>query len=257
LPPSLTADGVQHELICFLGAGATSSVFCVKGEDGREYAAKVPFSHTGPLLNDEQMLDALKDVEGVPEVLGWFEDGKSLKIHPVGRPLSRKHLSSWSRMVPGLVDVLQKAHELGIINRDVRPHNIMIAEGKSKKSDMLYILDWGYAVTKNQASAFSGGVLYASERILELLATGAYEVVAEGRDDLEALVHTIFSLRFHEKHMMLRDLEKTDFGKLQLFWSKCSDEIPAWNSALTAARAEDYEKLKSEFEQLISNSCLL
>lgn len=254
--PSLTLCGVQHEPIRFLGSGATSHVLCVKGDDDTEYAAKVPLSWKD-LAIDHQMLTALKDVEGVPKVLGWFEDGKTLKIHPVGRGLSRKQLSSWSWMVPGLVDVLRKAHDLGIINRDVRPDNIMIAKGDSEETEMLYILDWGYAVTKNQLSAFSGGVLYASERILGQLADGDCEVLAEGRDDLEALVHTIFSLRFHEKHKMLRGLKRDDFGELRMFWSKCSDDYPAWNSALAAARAEDYEKLKSEFKQLISNSCLL
>ena len=244
--PSLTVCGVEHEPIRFLGSGATSNVLCVKGEDGREYATKVPLSWKD-LENDHRMLTALDHVEGVPKVLGWFDDGGSLKIHPVGRQLSRKYLSSWSWMVPGLVDVLRKAHDLGIINRDVRPDNIMIAKGESEGTEMLYILDWGYGVGKNQLSVFSGGVLYASERILGQLADGDCEVLAEGRDDLEALVHTIFSFRFHEKHKMLRGLKRHDFGELRMFWSKCSDEYPAWKAALTAARSGDYLKLKCEF----------
>ncbi|KAG0604335.1 hypothetical protein M758_10G163800 [Ceratodon purpureus] len=99
LPP-LTVCGVEHEPIRFLGSRATSNVLFVKGEDDKEFAAKVPLSWKD-LGNDLRMLTALDHIEGVPNVLGWFDDGVSLKIHPVGRQLSRKYLSSWSWMFFG------------------------------------------------------------------------------------------------------------------------------------------------------------
>ena len=141
-------------------------MFSVKGEDDREYAAKIPL-HGKNLQNDYRMLTCLNDVKGVPKVLGWFDDEKSLRIHPVGERISHKSISSRWSLVPGLVDVLERAHEHGIINRDVRPDNIMIVKSELEEPEMLYILDWGYAVTKKKSSCFSGGVMYALERILE------------------------------------------------------------------------------------------
>ncbi|KAG0604336.1 hypothetical protein M758_10G163900 [Ceratodon purpureus] len=132
----------------------------------------------------------------------------------------------------------------------------MIAKGESEETEVLYILDWGYVVFKNQLLIFSG-VLYVSERILGQLADGDCEVLAEGRDDLEALIHTIFTFRFHENHKMLQDLKRHDFCEFRMFWSKCSDEYPTWKAALTAARSEDYLKLKCKFKELISNSYLV
>lgn len=159
--------------------------------------------------------------------------------------------------MPGLVDVLERAHKFGIINCDVRPDNIMIAKGKSEESEMLYILDWGYAVTRRKPAYFSGGVMYASERILRQLAGGGHEVVADERDDTKALIHTIFALRYREKYKMLRWLIREDFDRIRRFWSECYDEYPGWQSAWTAARAGKYAELKRELQKMVLNSYLL
>lgn len=253
--PVLSVSRVEYEPIRFLGSGATSNVLCVKDEDDREYAAKIPL-HGKNLQNDYRMLTCLNDVKGVPKVLGWFDDEKSLRIHPVGERISHKSISSRWSLVPGLVDVLERAHEHGIINRDVRPDNIMIAKRELEETEMLYILDWGYAVTKKKSSCFSGGVMYASERILEQLAEGDHQVVVDERDDTEALVHTIFALRYREKHKMLRGLNRQDFDEIRRFWSVCYDEHPGWQSAWTAARSGDYVELKRELQKMVLNSCL-
>jgi serine/threonine protein kinase len=43
--------------------------------------------------------------------------------------------------VLGLLDVLERAHKLGIINRDVQSDNIMVAKGESEENEMLNIMD--------------------------------------------------------------------------------------------------------------------
>lgn len=39
----LSVFRVEYELICFLGFGVISNVFCVKDEDDREYVVKILF----------------------------------------------------------------------------------------------------------------------------------------------------------------------------------------------------------------------
>jgi hypothetical protein len=247
--PVLEMSGVQYETVDYLGCGATSNVVLVKDVGGRSYAAKIPHS-TKSLQTDHSVLSKLQGVNGVPQMFGWFDDGKSLKISPVGRKLNCKSISSWSDMVPGLVDVLREAHDLAIINRDVRPENIMSAEGR------LYILDWGYAVAKGEPYAFSGGVMYASDRILGLLESGSYKVLAEEKDDLEALVHSIFALRYKSYFNELHGIDRMRFGDLRAFWEKCFARIQYWRPILEAARNTDYIKVKSEFERMVREGTL-
>lgn len=109
-----------------------------------------------------------------------------MRIHLVGEWISHKSISSCWSLVPELVDVLESAHKLSIINGYVRLENIMIAKGESKESEMLYILDWSYVVTKRKPTCFTRGVLYASKRILRKLAGGDYEVVVDEWDDTKA-----------------------------------------------------------------------
>jgi hypothetical protein len=248
--PVLTVSGVEYEPIRFLGSGAISNVLCVKDEDGREYAAKIPL-HGRNLQNDYRMLTCLNDVKGVPKALRWFDDDTSLQIHPVGERISHKLISSCWSLVPGLVDVLERAHKRGTINRDVRPDNIMIAKGEFEETEVLYILDWGFAVTKGESYPFSGGVMYASERILKQLASGDHYVVVDERDDTEALIHTIFALRYKLKNKMLRRMNRRNYDGIRRFWSECYEEYPGWQSAWMAACSGDYVELKNELQKMI------
>lgn len=248
--PVLTVSGVEYEPIRFLGSGATSNVLCVKDENAREYAAKNPRDGMD-LWNDHEMLDLLKDVKGVPKTLGWFDNGKSLRIHPVGEKISHKSIPELWSFVPGLVDVLESAHKCGIVNRDVRPGNIMTVKGESEAIEMLYILDWGFAVPEGEPCPFSGGVRYASERVLEELASGNRHVMVNAKDDTEALVHTIFALRYKVKNKNLRSMKDNDFDGIRRFWSECSKEYLGWQSAWAAARLAEYKNLKIEVEKMV------
>lgn len=248
--PVLSVCGVEYEQIRFLGSGATSYVLCVIDEAGKEYAAKIPVGDKN-LQNDHEMVACLTDVKGVPKTLGWFDDGASLRIHPVGRKISCKNISSCWSLVPGLVDVLQKAHKIGLINRDVRPDNIMIAKGESEETEMLYILDWGFAVRKGKSYPFSGGVMYASEKVLEELGDGNRDILVDERDDTEALVHTIFALRYKPVKRKLCRMQRNEHDKIRRFWSKCYEEYPGWQSAWNAACSGDYEKLKCELGNMV------
>lgn len=81
--PVLSMSGVKYETIHYLDCGATKIV-CVKDGSGRCDVAKIPLS-TKSLQNDHDVLSKLQNVEGVPKMLGWFDDGKALKISPVGQ----------------------------------------------------------------------------------------------------------------------------------------------------------------------------
>ena len=53
--------------------------------------------------------------------------------------------------------------------------------------------------------------MYASERVLKQLASGDHYVVVDERDDTEALIRTIFALRYKLKNKMFRRMNRRNY----------------------------------------------
>lgn len=66
-----------------------------------------------------------------------------------------------------LVDILYYVHKKGIVHRDVRPENIMVAQSLHRKTKKrLFLIDWGFAAPCGVAKEFCGGIMVASDGVL-------------------------------------------------------------------------------------------
>lgn len=145
-PPALKQAGRAVELVSFLGAGATSTVYECRlpnsqGE-AEAVAAKVPLEpHTTE--HEEHVLQELAAGGGgcLPRIMGRLDDNQGLLLAPVGMPLAAEgmladHPQLFSGF-GGLVHALRNAHEKGWVHRDVRPDNLLLV-GQSR----LFLIDW-------------------------------------------------------------------------------------------------------------------
>jgi serine/threonine protein kinase len=149
----------QFEIVGRLGAGGQGAVFLAKGHDGAYVAVKLLHAQ---MANDPaararfvrevsaaqrvepfctaRVLEA--DVQGdQPYVVSEFIDGPSL--HDVvahNGPLGAVELE---RLAIGTVTALAAIHEAGIVHRDFKPNNVMLA------SDGPRVVDFGIARTVN------------------------------------------------------------------------------------------------------------
>ncbi len=76
------------------------------------------------------------DVEGRPYLVMELVDGQTLRAHGGGKPLAPAEVVAIAIQV---ADALAAAHSKGVIHRDIKPGNIMIAERHVK------VLDFGLA----------------------------------------------------------------------------------------------------------------
>lgn len=154
-----------------IGSGLTIHVYLVVSAS-RRLAVKVPNSGFD-LSDDIENLEALASVDGVPKIHQKVHS--MIALEPVGELFSSEFLGEYEAKgfrlsLVDLVVILDCAHQRGIVNRDLRPKNIMIGESLSNAGKpRLYILDWGFATNSNKACSFSGSAVTASDHVFEQL----------------------------------------------------------------------------------------
>ncbi|MFI0350485.1 serine/threonine-protein kinase [Actinomadura sp. 9N407] len=149
----------QYEIVGRLGAGGQGAVYLGKGHDGGYVAVKLLHAQ---MANDPaararfvrevsaaqkvepfctaRVLEA--DVQGdQPYVVSEFIDGPSL--HDVVAHNGPLGASELERLAIGTVTALAAIHEAGIVHRDFKPNNVMLA------SDGPRVVDFGIARTVN------------------------------------------------------------------------------------------------------------
>ncbi|MDL4775014.1 serine/threonine-protein kinase [Actinomadura xylanilytica] len=149
----------QYEMVGRLGAGGQGAVFLGKSRDGRYVAVKLLHAQ---MANDPaararftrevaaaqkvepfctaRVLEA--DVQGdQPYVVSEFIDGPSL--HDVVAHNGPRSAAELERLAIGTATALAAIHEAGIVHRDFKPNNVMLA------SDGPRVVDFGIARTVN------------------------------------------------------------------------------------------------------------
>jgi hypothetical protein len=91
-------------------------------------------------------------------------DRKAFMGTPIGLPFQRFQGQTvvWTMGVK-LVQCLHSVHKAGLCHRDVRPENVVVAEGD------VCLIDWASASPSNEECAFIGTLRYAPQSILECL----------------------------------------------------------------------------------------
>ncbi|MET0493226.1 MAG: serine/threonine-protein kinase [Actinoplanes sp.] len=144
-----------YELVGRLGSGGMGVVYQARARDGRPVAVKVVHAElagTGefrsrfrsevararqvPPFCTAEVLDADPDAER-PYLVVEFVDGPSLAEEIARRgPLSAANLHG---LAIGVATALAAIHEAGVIHRDLKPHNVLLAPGSPK------VIDFGIA----------------------------------------------------------------------------------------------------------------
>ena len=127
---------------------------------------------------------------------------------------------------------MQAAHCKPIINRDIRPSNLMHAQST------IYLVDWGSA-TLLQRSLYEGTVHYASLGVLQQLTQDLSIIETGPADDLESLVASVFCISHTDAHQELQRCAKLPALVMQ-WWIQTWNSRPQWQLALTAARAANH-----------------
>jgi len=147
----------RYRIDAFLGSGGMGrvyKVFDLKEERVLALKTLLPWVMESPeaverFRREVTMLGRIEH-PAVPRVFGWgqhlgeyffaaeFVDGKDL--HELTRERGRWPVDEAAQCVATVAEALHAAHEQGIVHRDVKPHNIMIATDGS-----VHLVDFGVA----------------------------------------------------------------------------------------------------------------
>lgn len=89
--------------------------------------------------------------------------------------------------------VLQDAHALNVVYRDIHQENIMVAKSLHAGKRRLFIHDWGFAEKiDSKHGRFCGSIQTASDNVILQFIEGTRHLVYTAADDLISLVRCIF-----------------------------------------------------------------
>ena len=165
--PATLAD--RYRDVTFIGKGGLARVFrAVRRKDGAVVAVKVPISFdetTGRVfLKEMKLWEGLTHPNIVRICSVNILPVPYVEMEYVSRPLAGATLplspTAAAVIVRDIVHGLMYAHEHGIIHRDIKPHNILLA-----KDDTAKITDWGLGAVmgdRHESSIVGFSIQYAA-----------------------------------------------------------------------------------------------
>ncbi len=213
----------------------------------------------GVLAREVSTLQQLAGIPGVPRLVGVCKEAKCMRgivMQPLGKVLEWEEWNSrvtaeqpLHKLVGQLVRTLEMSHARGIINRDVRPSNVIVAG--SNETQQLVIIDWGFAVkcpegSESVAAVYEGTIGYASDSVWRqyMDSSGCGEVLVSPADDLVSLVRCMFVMLHPAVQQDLRTLPRDDAQAARAFWHRVLATRPRWQLAVDAAARADYSTLR-------------
>jgi len=139
---------------------------------------------------------------------------------------------------------MQAAHCKPIVNRDIRPSNLMHSQST------IFLVDWGSATLLQRSLLYEGTIHYASVGVLQQL-TQDFTIVETGpADDLESLVASMFCVSHPDAHQELQRGAKLPALVMQ-WWIQTWNSRPQWQLALTAAGAANHDAVADCLQALL------
>lgn len=196
----------RYRIDAFIGRGGMGTVYRVfDTQDSKEMALKILHKDTAAegdgnerFKREIEILSKLNH-PAVPKVFGWgviekemyfvceFIDGEDLKT--IIREKGPWKAAEAADLVARIADVLAIAHSKGIVHRDVKPHNIMIAHDGAVK-----LLDFGVARSKGagMATLTKTGMIVGTPEYMSPEQFGTNKV--DERSDIYSLGVVLFEL---------------------------------------------------------------
>lgn len=229
-----------------LGHGRFASVHRAKRHDMKDEVVLKVFAGSDDSVRNAEY-DALialakNGVRNVPVVLDRFDarsvGGKEyffLAVSPIGLTIlpivGGKHTHGGHWVV--LVNVLQRAHEMDIAHRDVKPDNIFLHD-----NDVL-LNDWGSSCKIGKRVPFVGTLAYCVEPPGE---DGCH--VPSASSDLRSLVRSVYS-------MLTMQFPPEEPEEIATFWQMRLRKDTLWQDLIQFANDANYIALKSALARLL------
>ncbi|CAD8066061.1 unnamed protein product [Paramecium sonneborni] len=253
----------QYQIVKKLSSGSFGVVFL--GQDllsKQEVAIKVEKEENEEVKSLErevQILKILDGIEGFPKYYWSGEDlgynilviqllGKDLAFH--FKQLKRFNLKSVLTIGIQAVNLLERAHQKGVIHRDLKPENMILGIGN--EISKLYLIDFG--ISKVYRDANGRHIIFKDQK--SFLGTTRYASIAAhlghelGRkDDLESLMYILlYFLRGQlpwQNMVNVTDDERTQkVGELKLSLENeiFKDQIPEFQKIYNSIRKLQFKQ---------------
>jgi hypothetical protein len=237
----VTFDIPNWQLLNGLERGRFSSVFSCRPTHTNEVVVmKVFRGNTMHMAAAERtVLTSLSTggVVNIPTYIDLYacENFQALILTPLGVPVlpCPVHADVTPTMSVTLLQVVQKAHSLGWIHRDIKPTNIYLDINDTSR---IVLSDWSSAVRANIECDYVGTRIFGDKP------GPTNRHVPEQRLDLRCLVKTAFCLS-RQRNPIVEDNDL----EVQQYWSKIKDQYPLFRKAMDLADAVKYDELAELF----------
>ena len=245
----------------FLGSGLTADVYAYPSNSGLDdLVAKCFHSEFESIFHHESViLNLLREVERVPRLIHQDEEEKVLVLSPRGievpiEPMRPHYLKQ--NHIKDLITILENAHSLDIVHRDIRLSNLMFVWDPNLEDYSVMISDWGFAmetkyteIHSSPNANFYGTLNTACPEILDALLSAPDWRVAEPKPshDLQALVRTLYLYRYEAGRRKMQTIVGTgsNINQLKEFW-EAALAVEPWNEFEKLAENCNYDKLRAE-----------
>ncbi len=227
----VTFDVPNWPLLDGLGRGRFSSVFSCRSTQSNEVAVlKVFRGNIKDMANTERnVLTKLREggVTNIPSFieLHFCDEFYALILTPLGIPVLPCPLSAdvTPKMLLTLLKVVQMAHNLKLIHRDIKPDNIYLV---STDTSRIVLNDWSSAAPANVECDYVGTRLFGDRPGPDNKHT------PDQRLDLRSLVKTAFCLS-KQRMPPVEDNEEA----VQQYWNGVKLQYPQFQRAMDFADA--------------------
>jgi serine/threonine-protein kinase len=264
LPPSLLA---RYEDVALLGEGGMGVVYrgrdprlgrtvalkLIKGEDPEQWRRFIQEARAQARVQHEHVCRVYEagQADGEPYIVMQLIDGE-----PLSRLRDRLTLEQGIALMRDVALAVHEAHRLGLVHRDLKPHNVMVEQGEDGALKP-YVMDFGLArEVAERGQTMTGAVVGTPAYMPPEQALGDLRAL-DRRSDVYALGATLYDLiagrpPFVDEHPWkllmkvayedappLGSVKKGVPGDVETIVMKCLEHAPGRRYDSARALAED------------------